>query len=306
MSSLEQLPVAVAPRSAPWIDAAVTEGGGALVEPSDARSLVWTRAADPDGLAELLATHPHLQWVQLPWAGVDAYLPVMDNDRVWTCAKGVYAEPVAEHALAMLLAGFRQIHSYSRASSWTDQAGQNLLGARITIVGGGGIATSLIRMLGPFHTDITVVRRIPTPIDGVSRVLASDDLHEGLRGADAVVLALPLLDDNRGLIGAAELDLMAPGAWLVNVARGPHVDHEALVASLDAEHLGGAALDVTDPEPLPDDHPLWTHPKVLITPHTANTRDMARPLLGQRITDNVRRYRAGEPLVGVVDPVAGY
>lgn len=306
MSEPMSLPVAVAPRSAWWIDAAVVAGGGQLVAPEGAEAVVWTRADDPDGLAELLRTHPHVRWVQLPWAGVDPYLRVMDSDRSWTCAKGVYSEPVAEHALAMILAGFRELHTYSRATSWTAQAGRNLLGAKVTIVGGGGIATSLIRMLGPFDTEITVVRRSASPIDGVARVLASDDLHDGLRGADVVVLALPLLDDNRGLIGAPELALTAPGAWLVNVARGAHVDQGALLAALEAGHLGGAALDVTDPEPLPPDHPFWAHPSVMITPHTANTREMARPLLARRITENVKRYLAGEELAGVVDPVAGY
>lgn len=300
------LPVAVAPRSASWIEAAVEAGGGQLVAPERAEAIVWTRADDPDGLAELLVTHPHIGWVQLPWAGVDPYLRVMDADRSWTCAKGVYSEPVAEHALAMILAGFRQLHTYSRTTSWTAQAGRNLLGAKVTIVGGGGIASSLIRMLGPFGTEITVVRRTDAPMNDVARVLVSDGLHDGLRDADAVVLALPLLEENRGLIGARELALLAPGAWLVNVARGAHVDHDALVASLDAGHLGGAALDVTDPEPLPDDHPLWSRPEVIITPHTANTREMARPLLGRRITENVRRRRAGEQLAGVVDLDAGY
>lgn len=306
MAERSSVPIAIAPRSAGWIDAAVTAGGGEIVDLDAAEAMVWTKAADPDALADLLAANPQIRWVQLPWAGVDPYIRVMGTDRVWTCAKGVYSEPVAEHALALLLAGFRHIHAFARASAWTEQAGRNLLGAKVTIVGGGGIATSLIRMLGPFDARITVVRRTATAMSGVARVLSSDDLHDGLTGADAVVLALPLLDSNRGIIGAPELGLLAPGAWVVNVARGPHVDHDALLASLESGHLGGAALDVTDPEPLPDGHPLWTHPAAIITPHTANTREMAKPLLGGRITENLDRYRAGRDLVGVVDPALGY
>jgi phosphoglycerate dehydrogenase-like enzyme len=109
-----------------------------------------------------------------------------------------------------------------------------------------------------------------------------------------------------GVIGAGELARMEPHAWLVNVARGRHVDTGALVEALRAGAIGGAALDVTEPEPLPDGHPLWDLPNVIVTPHTANTQEMAKPLLGRRITENVRRFAAGEPLIGPVDVSLGY
>ena len=277
-----------------------------MVAPTDASAAVWTQADDPAGLAAFLAAHPHLEWVQLPWAGVEPYLSVLDRDRAWSCAKGVYAEPVAEHALALLLAGFRHLGGYSRASTWTEGVGQNLLGANVAIYGGGGIAEALIRLLGPFGCRITVVRRREAPMEGVDRVLASDRHHEALAGADAVVLALALVDDTVGIVGSPELELMGRHTWLVNVARGAHVQTDALVDALRSEAIGGAALDVTDPEPLPDGHPLWSMPNVIITPHTANTKAMARPLLGARIAENVRRYAAGEPLVGMVDLDLGY
>jgi phosphoglycerate dehydrogenase-like enzyme len=108
------------------------------------------------------------------------------------------------------------------------------------------------------------------------------------------------------VIGAAELAAMAPHAWLVNVARGGHVDTGALLEALDAGAVGGAALDVTDPEPLPDGHPLWGHPRCLITPHIGNTPEMGIPLLARHITDNVARFVRGEPLDGLVDVTAGY
>ena len=298
--------IATAPVTARWIDAAVEAGGADLVAPDDATAVVWTQSDDPDGLAALLAANPQIDWVQLPWAGIEPYVPLLGSDRTWTCAKGVYADPVAEHALALLLAGFRHLHAYARADTWTDQVGRNLIGARITIFGGGGIAESLIAMLAPFRCSITVVRNTPAPMDGVDRVLGPDDRIEALRGADAVVLALPLLPSTAGLIGSEALAAMEDHAWLVNVARGAHVQTEALVAALEAGTIGGAGLDVTDPEPLPDGHPLWSLPNAIVTPHTGNTKAMARPLLSERITENVRRYSAGEPFIGLVDVDAGY
>lgn len=298
--------VSTRPRTAPWIDAAVEAGGGTLVDPAEATAVVWTRADDPARLAALLADHPRIDWVQLPWAGVEPYRSVIDHDRIWSCAKGVYADPVAEHALALLLAGFRQLHHFARTSTWTGDGGRNLLDTRVTILGGGGIARALIGLLAPFRCSITVVRRTPAPMTGVDRVLGPDELHHALTGADAVVLALPLLDETRHLLGADELALLAPGAWVVNVARGEHIVTEALLAALASGHLGGAGLDVTDPEPLPDDHPLWHRPDVIITPHTANTAAMARPLLSARITGNVRRYANGQELIGLIDPDLGY
>ena len=127
-----------------------------------------------------------------------------------------------------------------------------------------------------------------------------------LPGALVVYLALALTPETTGIIGAAELDLMDEPAWLVNVARGPHIDTDALVAALNSGSIAGAALDVTDPEPLPDGHPLWDLPNCIITPHTADTIEMVMPLLAERIRTNVIRFAAGEPLVGVVDPDAGY
>ena len=287
---------------------AVVAGTGELSEPGDAVALVWTVTAAAEALDRVLKDHPNLRWVQLPWAGVEPYTDVIraHADRTWTCGKGVYAEPVAEHALALALAGLRGLAHYARTTSWTGQRGHNLLGARVTIVGGGGIAESLLRLLGPFECDVTVVRRTPRPMAGASSVVEHDRLDEALTGAEVVVLALPLLPDTVGLIARQRLKLLAPDACLVNVARGQHVVTADVVEALRDGTLGSAGLDVTDPEPLPDGHPLWTLPSAIVTPHTANTEEMALPLLSARITDNVRRWIAGEPLVGLVDPVAGY
>jgi phosphoglycerate dehydrogenase-like enzyme len=242
----------------------------------------------------------------VPWAGVDRYLGLMSDGRVWSSAKGAFAEPVAEHAIALLLAGFRQVASFHRSGRWLGPAGRSLYGASVTIIGGGGIASALIELLAPFRCSVTVVRRRPAPMAGVVRVLGVGQRVDALAEADAVILALPLVPDTHGLIGAAELAAMAPHAWLVNVARGQHVDTDALVAALDSGTIGGAALDVVDPEPLPAGHRLWAFPNVIITPHTAATPAMGRPLLAARVTENVRRWAAGEPLDGVIDVNLGY
>jgi phosphoglycerate dehydrogenase-like enzyme len=287
---------------------AVEAGGGVLSDPDDAVAVVWTETAAAEPLGHVLDDHAGLHWVQLPWAGVEPYVEVIraHADRTWTCGKGVYAEPVAEHVLALALAGMRGLGHYARATSWTGQRGHNLLGARVTIVGGGGIAESLLRLLDPFGCEVTVVRRNPRAMAGATRVTGGDRLDDALAGAELVVLALPLLPGTAGLIDRRRLDLLAPDACLVNVARGQHVVTADLVDALRDGALGSAGLDVTDPEPLPDGHPLWSLPGVIVTPHTANTQEMALPLLSARITDNVRRWIAGEPLVGSVDPLAGY
>ncbi|MBW3627436.1 MAG: hydroxyacid dehydrogenase [Actinobacteria bacterium] len=285
---------------------AVVEGGGQLVEPGEAEALVWTDPVDAEGLAELLKHAPDLRWVQLPFAGVDNFQDLLGDGRTWTSAKGAYAEPVAEHALALGLAGLRALPARARAREWGPQAGKRLMGARVTIVGGGGITRALLSLLGPFGVDATVVRRHVAPVAGARRVVGPDQLHEVLPGASLVVLTLALTPETVGIVGAEELDRMDSDAWLVNVARGAHVDTDALVAALEQGVIGGAALDVTEPEPLPATHPLWRLDNCLLTPHVANTTEMAAPLLAERVRQNVDRYRRGQDLVGLVDPALGY
>jgi len=291
-----------------YIRDAVRDGGGQVADVESATGLIWTDTDAPDDLRALLDTNDQIAWVQLPWAGVEPYAEagVFDTERQWTSGKGVYAEPVAEHALALTLAGMRELPRFAQEISWSAQAGISLIGGTITIFGAGGITTELVRLLAPFHCSITVVRNHPKPIEGVDRVLAFEHRYEALKGADVVVLALALTPETRGVISRVEFELMEPHAWLVNVARGAHVVTEDLVVALREDVIGGAALDVTEPEPLPDGHPLWRLPNCLITPHTANTEDMAQPLLSARIAENVRRFAAGEELIGVVDPELGY
>ena len=290
----------------PIVTDAIRAGGGAVVDVADAQALVWTDPLDEPGLGELLAVVPGIRWVQLPFAGIDRFLPVIDGQRVWTSTKGAYASPVAEHALALGLAGLRQLPARARAREWGPPSGRRLMGGRVTVVGGGGITEALLALLAPFAVDVTVVRRRPEPLEGAARVVGPDRLDEALPGADLVVLALALTPETVGIIGAPELERMERHAWLVNVARGAHVVTDDLVAVLQAKSIGGAALDVTEPEPLPAGHPLWSLDNCLITPHTANTWEMAEPLFADRIRRNVERFAAGQPLLGVVDPALGY
>jgi len=300
--------MAVGPAGAPaWMTEAVRAGGGRVVPADRARAVLWADPADPAGLRRLLDAHgDHIDWVQLPWAGVEPYVSDLDTRRVWTSGKGVYAEPVAELCMAFLLGGLRHVIGYSRVHEWTRDHGRYLLGGDIVIVGGGGITASLVRMLQGFNTRITVVRRHPAAMSGVARVVGPSELHAVLPTADAVVLACALTPETVGLISARELALMKPDAWLVNVGRGRLIVTDDLVDALRERRIGGATLDVTDPEPLPKDHPLWTLDNCLVTPHIGNTRAMAVPLLSERITTNCRRFAAGEPLVGIVDVALGY
>lgn len=301
--------IALGPSSPRFAQDAVRAGGAhpvKLGEPADA--LVWLSAHEMDALREVLEEQPDLRWVQLPFAGVEKAVEasVIDDQRVWTCAKGTYARPVAEHALMLALAGLRVLPERLRARSWGAAAGTSLFGAPVTILGGGGITTSLLELLAPFGVQATVVRRQPVPVAGAASTVTTDKLEAALQGALVVFVALALTPATTGIIGARELEMMGEQSWLVNVARGRHVQTEALMTALRAGTVAGAALDVTDPEPLPDGHPLWRAPNCIITPHTADTWDMIVPLLSERIRTNVAHFVAGEELEGLVDPSAGY
>jgi phosphoglycerate dehydrogenase-like enzyme len=293
-------------RTPGWLAEAVEAGGGRLVGPEDADGVVWASPRHPEALHELLQQHPQVRWVQLPFAGIETYVEILDHDRRWTCGKGVYATPVAEMALTLLLGGLRHVGAYAQASSWSRPAGRNLVGARVTILGGGGITEELLRLLAPFEVEATVVRRDPQPLAGAARTVGPDGLDAALADADGVVLALALTPETTGVIDTAALERMPDHACLVNVARGGHVVTDDLVAALAAGTIGSAGLDVTDPEPLPDGHPLWAEPRCTITPHVGNTPEMAVPLLSARVRVNVARWIAGEELLGPVDVDRGY
>lgn len=301
--------IALAPDDAPsWMADAIVAGGGEVVAAPDCAGLIWGLGHDSAGLERVLARAPQCRWVQLPFSGVERFSHLFERDDAvtWACAKGAFAMPVAELALGLGLAGLRGIGTYAQATSWGESIGRNLVGGRVTIFGGGGIAQALISLLQPFDVTITVVRNRIEEMEGVSQVVGIEHGNDVFAGADLVVLALALTPETDQLIGAGELSLMESHAWLVNVARGRHVVTDDLVEALRGGVIGGAALDVTDPEPLPDGHPLWTMPNCIITPHTASNSEMERPLFSARIIENVRRFAAGDELVGVVAPELGY
>jgi len=301
--------VALGPNTVSFAAEAIVSAGGEVVgigEPADA--LVWMSAPDAAAVRSALEATPGVRWVQLPFAGIEALAldGLVDDGRTWTCAKGSYGEPVAEHALALALAGLRLLPLRLAARTWGRPAGASLYDEDVVILGGGGITERLLEQLAPFRVRATVVRRRAEPLPGAARTVGADRLVEVLPGALVVFLALALTPETIGIIGARELAAMDQRAWLVNVARGRHVVTSDLVDALHAGAIAGAALDVTDPEPLPDGHPLWELPTAIVTPHTADWPEVVSHLLARRIATNVTRFAAGEQLEGLIDPVAGY
>ena len=286
----------VAPEPDRAVEEAVTAAGGRLAELDEAEALVWL---DSDSFPEELPDH--VRWVQLPSAGVERWLERIDRKRVWTSAAGAYGRPVAEHALALMLAGTRRLADCARATSWQRPPLVPLDGATVAIVGAGGIGRALIELLEPLRVEVLAVTR-----RGRDGTIPVDRLGEVWPRAHHVVIAAPATGATRHLVGAEELSAMREDAWLVNVARGSLVDTDALVAALAAGEIAGAALDVTDPEPLPDDHPLWHEPRALITPHVANPDATLRRYLAELVRENVARFAAGDDLLSRIDLDAGY
>ena len=289
------------------MQAAIERSGGVIVErPELAEALIWLDPRDPSKLPPLLAAGPGIRWVQLPFAGIEPFLEHLAPDRTWTSGKGVYAEPVAEMVLGMLLASVRNLVAYARATKWSEPVGRNLFGSHVVVLGGGEITGALLPLLAPFNCRTTVLRRRAEPFKGADRTASLKELASIAPTADAIIVALALTPQTRHVIDASILAALPSHAVVVNVGRGGHIDTDALARSLRAGEVGGAALDVTDPEPLPQGHPLWTEPRCLITPHVGNTPEMGRPLLEARVAENVARFGSGAPLLGTVDIEAGY
>lgn len=298
--------IAIEPvQDAPLVEA-VTKSGSTVVPIDDADALVWI--GGPDGFPALPDT---VRWVALATAGIEKFVAaeVLDDRRLWTNASGFYAAGVAEHALALLLAGLRQINT-AVLDHWAkgriDPAVRTLRGATVAIIGAGGIGRELTPLLKACGARVLAVNRSGRAVPGADRTLTADRTDEVWALADHVVLAAPATAQTHHLINDDTLARLHPHTWIVNVARGPLIDQAALHRALVDGVIAGAALDVTDPEPLPLDDPLWSLPNLIITPHVANpasglTREMA-PFLAE----NIRRFEAGEELLAVVTPGAGY
>ncbi|MEY3561882.1 MAG: hypothetical protein RL068_1034 [Actinomycetota bacterium] len=302
--------IALEPKQFPkYLDAIESAGGQVAPMANDVEAVVWTDYANPQALKVLLAENPQVRWVQLPFAGVDAFSDIITLPPTFTSAKRSYSEPVAEHALMLAMALGRIIPDRVRAKTWGKKHADSLFDAEVLIVGGGGIAEQLIELLAPFRSKITIVRKRPeqgfeVPFEGT--VAGFEDLDSHLASAQFVVLACALTSETRFLFNAERFAKMRSDSYLVNVARGEVVDQDALLAALATGVIAGAATDVTYPEPLPDGHPMWDEPRLLITPHTADTMPIVTRLFAQRLQVNVRAWLAGESLTGVVDKALGY
>jgi phosphoglycerate dehydrogenase-like enzyme len=264
--------------------------------------------------ADMARNCPRLRWVQGTSAGIGGFLErtgLAATPLVFTTAAGVHAIPLAEFALFGLLyfaKGMPVLARWQREHHWERHAGRQIAGSRALLIGLGGVGRGVAALLSAAGVEVIGSGRRAggRDVPGVRGYVPVDRIGEVLPEVDALVLACPLTEQTRGLIGERELALMRPGAVLVNVSRGPVVDEAALTGALTRRHLGGACLDVFATEPLPAASPLWDLDNVVVSPHSASTVAAENGLLTDLFTDNLRRWLAGQPLRNVYDRTAGY
>ncbi|WP_437586231.1 NAD(P)-dependent oxidoreductase [Sorangium sp. So ce1000] len=253
---------------------------------------------------------PRLRWVHLSTAGYARYdvaavrAALAARGAALTTSSGVYADPCAEHALAFLLSASRRLpeclENQLGPRGWPDASLRSrsalLRGRRVLLLGFGAIGRRLAALLAPFEVDLRVLRARSRG-DEPFRVVAREELGDAFAWADHVVSSLPEAEGTRRLVSSALLARMRPDAWFFNVGRGVTVDQAALLEALEARRIAGAYLDVTDPEPLPPEHPLWRAPGCVITPHAAGGRREEPMAQVEHFLANLRRFERGEPLV---------
>ena len=286
------------------LEAAVERGGGAVSEAHTADALILV-----DGNRNIdVPLHDGMRWVQSSSAGNENLIRagLVDGKRLWTSAAGVYARPIAEHALGLLLAAARNVHAYARARSWHGLEARMLGESTVGVVGAGGIGSAVIAHLDALGARTIAITRSGRGVTRASDFGGPELLPRLLASSDFMVLSAPLTPETRRLIDEHALEQMQPHAWVVNVARGELVDTDALVAALRAGRIGGAALDTVDPEPLPDGHPLWGLSNTILTPHAAATPREWQRLFAERVAENVGRFAHGKPLLGTIDLERGY
>jgi phosphoglycerate dehydrogenase-like enzyme len=289
------------------------------------REEALAHAAEADGIdarfatPEFLKAAPNLVWVQAMSAGVDRYvaLPGIANDDklVLTNMKGVHGPAIADHVFAMLLSQTRDLRFFAgeqAGSRWTREGSGTrpvaLQGQTLLVVGLGGIGSEVAQRAHGFGMKVIATRRnaaTPSP-EWIEHVGPPEELAALLPQADVVVVCVPLTKETERLFDAKALGLMKSTAYFVNIARGKVVDTAALVAALQAKKLAAACLDVTDPEPLPKESPLWAMKNVVITPHVASDAALTDERSWALFKENLRRFAAGEKLENVVDKKAGY
>ncbi len=262
--------------------------------------LGWPRPEDMKGAVSL-------KWFQTMWAGTEEYEGMLPEGVLFTCSSGSNSRSVAEHMLSGLLALCRRLSAYrdnQRAHVWQDEgAMKTLLNSTVLVVGAGHVGSEfagLCRGLGA--KTVGLKRTVRGSAEGFDEVCAMDRLEELLPRADVVALTLPHTPQTAGLMNRERLALMRDDAILLNAGRGSAVDQEALVRFMRDGKLWGAMLDVTDPEPLPEDSPLWDVPNLLLTPHVAGGMrlEITRRRCVEMAQENLRRYMAGEKLVNLV------
>jgi phosphoglycerate dehydrogenase-like enzyme len=265
---------------------------------------------------KLFAASTALRWVHATASGVDGFLypEFRDSDVVLTGEKGLVGGHLADHGFGLLLALTRQIAAAIRLgpAAWEQREDMRrveleLEGLTMGVVGFGGTGRAMARRAQAFGMSCLAVDEMPVAGgDGVAEVWPASRLTDLLGASDVVAVCCPLTEATTRLFDDAAFAAMKPGAILVNVTRGEVVDAGALVRALESGRLGGAALDVVDGEPLAADHPIWRHQNVAMTPHTAGASQHRGRRNLERFCENLRRYRAGEELIGVVDKQAGF
>jgi len=253
-----------------------------------------------------------LKWIQSSAAGLDHCLTpeVIESEILVTSASGLFADQVAEQTLALLLGLLRGLPTFFRqqqAREFVRRPTLDLHGKTVGIVGLGGNGHRIAEVLAPFRVRILATDYFPVDKPPhVDQLWPADQLDRLLSESDIVILCVPLNSQTAGMIGQRELALMKPGALLVNVARGQVVREAALVAALESGHLGGAALDVTEVEPLAESSRLWHMPNVIITPHVGAQSAKRADDTTVLVCENLRRYFAGRPLLNLVDKKLGF
>jgi phosphoglycerate dehydrogenase-like enzyme len=263
--------------------------------------------------ADLPANAPNLRWVQATRSGVGEHLRRAGLDRssiVFTNCAGVHAAPLTEFVLLGLLYFIKEVpflREEQARRSWAPAPTAMLAGSRVLVVGLGGLGRAVATTLAGLGVEVWALRRTAdAPPDGVARLVERSSFHEALGAVDALVLAAPNTAETHHMIGAPELAAMRQGAIVVNISRGTLIDEAALVDALAGGHLGGAALDVVEHEPLAPDSSLWSLPNVLLSPHRMSIVEAENSLIVELFVDNLRRYLDGGPLRNVFDPVRGY
>jgi phosphoglycerate dehydrogenase-like enzyme len=248
-----------------------------------------------------------VRWIHAGSIGVDTVMfeAVVAADVVVTNTRGIFERPIAEYALGLMLLFAKDLRGTLELQArheWRHRETETLAGRRLVIVGAGAIGSEVARLARAVGMDVAAIgRSARSGTADRGAVHAIGELDELLGTADFVVLAVPLTDETRGLFDAERLARMRPGARLINIGRGALVDEQALVDALRSGQLGGAGLDVFEHEPLPADHPLWSLPQVVVSPHMSGDRLGWREDTVALFLENLRRWRAGEPLLHVID-----